>query len=97
MSQTAPGTDVDTLESTETDLSPPYKVILHNDEVNDMARVVEVICKLTPLDVNEAIERMLEAHHTGHAVLLVTHKERAELYVDQFASCRITVTAEPDG
>ena len=91
-----PDSQTDTLESTETDLLPPYKVILHNDDENDMGRVVEVICRLTPLGVQEAIQRMLEAHHTGHAILLVTHKERAELYVDQFTSCRLTVTAEPD-
>ena len=30
------------------------------------------------------------------ALLLVTHKERAELYVEQFASCMITVTMEAD-
>jgi hypothetical protein len=26
----------------------------------------------------------------------VTHKERAELYVEQFQSCSLTVTIEPD-
>lgn len=96
MSAAEPDALTGTLESTDTDVLPPYKVILHNDEVNDMLRVVQVICNLTPLSVEEATDRMLEAHHTGCSVLLVTHKERAELYVDQFASCRITVTAEPD-
>jgi len=96
MSQATPDSQVDTFEAVETDLLPPYKVILHNDDVNDMCRVVEVICNLTPLGINEAIERMLEAHHTGYALLLVTHRERAELYVEQFASCRLIVTAEPD-
>ncbi len=91
-----PDGQADTLESTDTHLLPPYKVILHNDDVNDMARVVRVICELTPLNTEEAIERMLEAHNTGSAVLLITHKERAELYVDQFTSCGLTVTAEPD-
>ena len=96
MSQSSPDTQVVTHEQTETDLYPPYKVILHNDDVNDMFRVVHVICELTPLDPQEAIERMFEAHNTGQAILLVTHRERAELYVDQFASCSLTVTAEPD-
>ncbi len=96
MTQAEPESQTITQEATRTDLLPPYKVILHNDDVNDMVRVVEVICKLTPLSVDEATQRMLEAHYTGHAVLLVTHKERAELYVDQFKSCRLTVTAEPD-
>ncbi|MFQ6049269.1 MAG: ATP-dependent Clp protease adaptor ClpS [Phycisphaerae bacterium] len=75
---------------------PPYKLLLHNDDVNEMTYVVQVIRKLTPLSLPEAVQKMLEAHHTGVAVLLVTHKERAELYVEQFASCGLTATAEPD-
>ena len=31
----------------------------------------------------------------GVALLLVTHKERAELYADQFQSKGLTVTIEP--
>jgi len=38
---------------------------------------------------------MTEAHKTGVALLLVTHKERAELYAEQFATFKITVTIEP--
>ncbi len=75
---------------------PLYRVLLHDDDVNDMEYVVRVICKLTPLEVEAAIERMLEAHNTGLALLLVIHKERAELYVEQFASCGLTVTIERD-
>jgi ATP-dependent Clp protease adaptor protein ClpS len=74
---------------------PPYKVLLHNDNRNDMEHVVRVICQLTALSTEEAIQRMLEAHNSGVALLLTTHKERAELYVEQFASCGLTVTAEP--
>ena len=32
----------------------------------------------------------------GAALLLVTHRERAELYVEQFASMGLTTTCEPD-
>ena len=74
---------------------PPYKVLLHNDDVNDMLHVVKVICELTPLEPNDAILKMTEAHKTGVALLLVTHKERAELYAEQFATFKITVTIEP--
>ena len=74
---------------------PPYKVILHNDEVNDITHVVITILKLTPLKHEEAIERTWEAHEEGHSVLLVTHRERAELYVDQFKTFQLTVTCEP--
>ena len=75
---------------------PPWKVILHNDDVNDHESVVTVIRKLTPLDEDEATQRMMEADRTGAALLLVTHRERAELYVEQFASCKLTCTSEPD-
>ncbi len=75
---------------------PPYKVILHNDDVNDMQHVVTSIIRLTPLDIEEAVKKTLEAHETGHSVLLLTHRERAELYCEQFQSVRLTVTCEPD-
>ena len=75
---------------------PPFKVLLHDDTVNDMLHVVESILELTPLTVDEAVERMLEAHKSGVALLLMTHRERAELYCEQFATFKLTVTTEPD-
>lgn len=75
---------------------PPFKVLLHNDDENTMEHVVETILMLTPLNQQDAILRMLEAHESGCALLLVTHKERAELYAEQFASRKIVVTIEPD-
>jgi ATP-dependent Clp protease adaptor protein ClpS len=74
---------------------PPYRVILHNDDVNSFEYVILTILKLTELNEQDAVERTLEAHETGQSLLLVTHKERAELYVEQFASCHLTVTCEP--
>lgn len=76
------------------DRLPPYRVILHNDDVNDMLHVVETIVDLTPHPPPRAFELMLTAHNRGRALLLVTHFERAELYRDQFRSRRLTVTIE---
>lgn len=73
---------------------PPWKVILHNDEVNDQLHVIETILMLTPLGKPLAIRRMFEAHRAGLALLLTTHHERAELYQQQFASRNLTVTIE---
>jgi ATP-dependent Clp protease adapter protein ClpS len=53
------------------------------------------IIELTPLNEQDAKQRTLEAHETGVALLLTTHKERAELYKDQFQSKGLTVTIEP--
>lgn len=74
---------------------PPWKVLLHNDDVNEMLYVVETIVGLTPLDPAQAAQRTLEAHKSGVALLLTTHQERAELYQEQFQSKRLTVTIEP--
>lgn len=75
---------------------PPYKVILHNDDVNEFEHVIRTILELTMLNERDAILRTIEAHETGASLLLVTHKERAELYVEQFATFTLTVTCEPD-
>jgi ATP-dependent Clp protease adaptor protein ClpS len=80
----------------ETRPLPPWKVLLHNDDVNSFEHVILSILRLTPLKELEAIERTIEAHESGVALLLVTNHERAELYVEQFASCSLTVTCEPD-
>ena len=76
---------------------PPYRVLLHNDDVNTVDHVIKSILRLTNLEAGEAVLKTLEAHETGVALLLVTHQERAELYVEQFASLSVTVTMEPAG
>lgn len=75
---------------------PPYKVLLHNDDVSTFEHVISSIVKLTTLQAQAAMLRAIEAHETGVALLLVTHRERAELYQEQFATFNITVTFEPD-
>jgi len=74
---------------------PPWKVLLHNDDKNDIGFVVRTIMELTPLDETEAKDRTDEANETGIALLLTTHKERAELYQEQFTSKGLVVTIEP--
>jgi len=77
------------------DQLPPYRVLLHNDDVNNDVFVVSSLVELTPLPRERAVEVMREAHKTGVALVVVTHKERAELYKDQFTSKKLTVTIEP--
>jgi ATP-dependent Clp protease adaptor protein ClpS len=74
---------------------PPWKVLLHDDDKNEQLFVIRAIVELTPLNRDDALVRMLEAHKTGVALLLVTHRERAELYVDQFQSMGLSVSIEP--
>ena len=74
---------------------PPWRVLLHNDDVNEMPYVVEAIVALTALNLHDAVDCMLEAHRRGLALLLTTHREHAELISEQFRSKRLIVTIEP--
>ena len=75
---------------------PRFKVLLHNDDVNSFEDVIRAIVTLTTHDVRSAKRLTLEAHTSGIALVVVTHKERAELYEDQFRSLKLVVTIEPD-
>ena len=90
---TAAATQLD--RSERVDQLPPYRVLLHNDEVNDFVHVIETICDLTPLSPHRATVVTMEAHKAGVALVLTTHRERAELYQDQFKSRSLKVTIEP--
>ena len=74
---------------------PPWKVLLHNDDVNEMGYVISTLIELTPLNKEDALERTVEANDSGVSLILVTHRERAELYQEQFQTKKLTVTIEP--
>ncbi len=74
---------------------PPWNVLLHNDDVNDIVFVADTIIELTTLNREDAVLRTLEAHQRGLALLLTTHREHAELLQEQFTSKRLSVTIEP--
>ncbi len=77
-------------------LIPPYRVVLHNDDVNTMDHVVRALVRSVPkLSRAEARLIMLEAHHTGRATVIVCPKEEAELYRDRLQSYGLTATIEP--
>jgi ATP-dependent Clp protease adapter protein ClpS len=74
---------------------PPYRVILKNNAAADMMFIVRTIMELTRFCRAEATHKMWEAHHCGRSLLLITHRERAELFVEQFADKGLAVTIEP--
>lgn len=65
---------------------PRCKVFLLGNPTHDLMFVVRTIMELTRLCRAEATHKMWEAHHNGRSLLLITHRERAELYAEQFAS-----------
>jgi len=74
---------------------PPFKLILLPDNLNELMFIVRIVMELTRRCRAEATHKMWEAHHSGRSVLLITYKERAELYVEQFASKGLRVIIEP--
>src|SRR5262249_16387214 len=76
-------------------LLPPYAVVLHNDEVNDMVHVVRSLMRSVPaLTLQKATKIMLEAHNEGKARVITCPLEQAELYRDRLQGCSLTATIE---
>jgi ATP-dependent Clp protease adapter protein ClpS len=57
--------------------------------------VIRSVMELTRFPRAEATHKMWEAHHQGRSTLLTTWLERAELYVEQFASRGLDTSIEP--
>jgi ATP-dependent Clp protease adapter protein ClpS len=77
------------------DQLPPFRVLLHNDDTHDMVYVVESLVDVTPIAYKPAARIMLEAHMRGRALVMVTHKERAEFYRERLQSKGLVSTIEP--
>jgi ATP-dependent Clp protease adaptor protein ClpS len=78
-------------------LFDPYKVLLHNDDHNEMHYVVNAILKSVPqLSQEQALQIMEEAHQQGMAVVIVCPLEHAEMYCDRLKSCGLTASIEQD-
>lgn len=74
---------------------PCYKVILLHNASLDLMFIVRTVMQLTRLCRAEATHKMWEAVNRGQSVVLVTYKERAELFVEQFADAGLPTRLEP--
>ena len=76
---------------------PPYRVILQDDDYNEMNYVVFVLLhSINNLSQAEAERIMLTAHLTGSAIAAVCPKEIAEFYQERLLSYGLTATIEPE-
>ena len=74
---------------------PPWSVILHNDDQNDMVYVVRSLIKCVPnLGARRATQIMFEAHSQGKAVVTTCPLELAELYRERLQTCGLTASIE---
>lgn len=98
----AAGTITETEPETKTRVAPRWKVILHNDDVTTFEFVTDLLIKLFHKSRSEALRLTNLVHHTGLAVVEITSRERAELYVEQVRSLArprgfpLTATIEPE-
>jgi ATP-dependent Clp protease adaptor protein ClpS len=91
-------TDTETQQEqrTERQILPPWRVMLHNDDVNDMQHVVAALIKTVPsLTRQRATGIMLEAHLHGVAQVVICPKEHAEMYRERLEGFGLTSTIEP--
>jgi ATP-dependent Clp protease adaptor protein ClpS len=90
---------VETLEkrSTSRKLAPRYRVLLHNDDFNTMEYVVQVLLTTVPnLTQPQAIDIMMEAHHSGKALVIACALEHAEFYCETLKNHGLTSSIEPE-
>lgn len=73
---------------------PRCQVVLHRDAALDLMFIVRTLMELTRFPRAEATHKMWQAHHVGQAVLLITHRERAELFAELFTGKGLKVTVE---
>ena len=80
-----------------TRLLPPYKVVLFDDDYNEMQYVVFALThSVSNLTRQEAETIMLTAHLHGNAIVIVCPKEAAEYYQERLLSYGLTATIEPE-
>jgi ATP-dependent Clp protease adaptor protein ClpS len=76
------------------DRLPPFAVVLHNDDTNEMVFVVRSIAEIARVPLERAFECMMEAHEEGQAIVLQTHREHAELLCESFQSKGLVASVE---
>ena len=93
---TNPCTTVDEGTEEQTRLAPMWRVLLHNDDVNDMFHVTRTLMRVFGFPSGKAVSIMMEAHHQGVALCAVEYLEHAEFHRDQLQAYSLTVTIEPE-
>lgn len=74
---------------------PPHQLVLHRGDEEDRMHTLRTIMQLTRFGVHEVTRKMGEAENLGRSALLVTHKERAELFAELFTEQKLNVSVEP--
>lgn len=94
--------DIQTSLDQEVALEPPWRVIVHNDDVTPYDFVIQVMLSIFKLSIEAAEYVTLTAHVTGRAHVVTRPKREAEMLVAKahFAArledYPLTFTLEPE-
>lgn len=88
--------DRDTKSVTKRKQCPRFKVILHNDEVNDVFHVQKALRECVGLSEQTAHKVMYTAHTQGKALVITCVQEMAEFYKEQLELRNLTVSLEKE-
>jgi len=73
---------------------PKYRILLHNDDVNDGLHVVRALMLVFKYDAGKSEEIMLKAHHEGVALCAIESLEIAEHRCMLLKACALVATME---
>ncbi|KAJ6816420.1 ATP-dependent Clp protease adapter protein CLPS1, chloroplastic [Iris pallida] len=77
-------------------MSPPYRVMLHNDNFNKREYVVQVLMKVIPgMTLDNAVNIMQEAHINGLSVVIICAQADAEEHCMQLRGNGLLSSIEP--
>jgi ATP-dependent Clp protease adaptor protein ClpS len=77
-------------------MTPPFRVILHNDNHNRREYVVQVLMKVIPgMTVDNALNIMQEAHVNGLSVVIVCSQSEAEEHCTSLRGNGLRSSIEP--
>ncbi|KAK6127677.1 hypothetical protein DH2020_038593 [Rehmannia glutinosa] len=77
-------------------MSPPYRVMLHNDNYNKREYVVQVLMKVIPgMTLDNAVNIMQEAHINGLSVVIICAQADAEEHCTQLRGNGLLSSIEP--
>lgn len=83
-------------QENKTRLCSMYRVLLHNDDVNEMDHVVNALQETFRFEIAKAVMVMKEAHEGGVALCSIEPLEHAEFHKEKLQTFGITVSIEPD-
>ncbi len=89
-------------DNAEVELDPPYRIVIHNDEVTPMDFVINILTGIFELNRTDAEVVMLTAHFTGQAHVQTVGFEEAKYRVGKAHGLArannypLTFTIEPE-